>query len=111
MRVVYQVVKSGQPRAYADSEYVGRVVVEAQKWRPAGEGPWEPFGVSEEAARRLAFAFNARPEGPPLKNEAGFMESYLEYFRPVGEDTTVLSHSGRVSSSVWEWSIVTPFTD
>lgn len=112
MRVTYQVIRSGQPRAYADTEFVGRIVVEHQPWFPRGHEPeWKPFGVSEEVARRLAFANSVDGVAPPFRKDAGFLGSYLEYFVPISENTSVVPQTGRVSSSIWEWKIITPFTD
>lgn len=109
MRVTFITLRSGQPRPYADSQ---RIIQFKCEYLPWNKTEWEPWPIDEEVARRLAGAFNPLP---PVRSEAGFLGTYLDYFNPVDpkrlnnfdrEDST-----GVVRASVWEYRIVEPFTD
>lgn len=93
-RVVTNVVRSGQPRPYADTEHVVQLIFETFNGKD-----WELQSVTEEYARDIAAGLKCGYIGRK-KNEAGFFCTYLEYFRRVDE-----------TGAVWQFKTVSPYTD
>lgn len=101
IRVTGRIVSSGQPRPYADSATTAFVMFERHGW---GQKDFTPYPVTEEVARRAAsglmigYVPNTRAECTMP------FQSYLAYFRPVDP-----AEEGR--ADIWEFRVVTPFTD
>lgn len=112
MRVTTTTIRSGQPRAYADSERVCRLTFEVAAWNDPND--WRQVLVTEKVARETA---EALPIGFTSKkrNEVDWFDSHLDYFRPI--DPKRRNHFGaedetaEPQASVWEFRVVTPFTD
>lgn len=113
-RVTTEILRAGQPRAYADSETVARVTFESTRWDSSSDRELHPSFLSEEtASRRLlglqcGFCERRRGGGHPL-------ETYLDYLRPVdGRPASEVIQYGdpdQIVASVWEFRVVSPFTD
>lgn len=115
-RVTFHVIRSGQPRPYADTEYVAQVRFEHKTPYTTEEkrNEWQSLMVNEQQARMAAQAFFGYM--PVTKNErGGWWESYLDYFKPIdgkhvdrfGRDNP----EGELRATAWEFRTVTPFTD
>lgn len=104
-RWTLEVLRSGQPRAYADSETVARVTFEYTPWN-SETGEFEPWPISEKSAREQLSGMRCGFVATP-KSEAGFLGTYLDYLRPV--DDRPEDPSGK--ASVWEFRTVHPYTD
>lgn len=87
----YHVVRSGQPRPYADSELVVRLQFD------------EP--VTEEQARAQAREASVGYTDVTKKDREGWWSRYLDYFRAL-EFSRDEKHFKE-----WEFKVVTPFTD
>lgn len=105
MRVTCETLRSGQPRAYADTIRHVRVTFELQNWDSRPEAPkWIPRkGVTEEEVRAIL---------PYMK--CGFTDFVYDrksdasaeaYFR------TRLDWLRKVSAGVWEFHTTSAFTD
>lgn len=112
-RITIETLRSGQPRAYADSEHVVRVTFEHTPWNDqsgefAPDYKQESYVREELASLRTGFT-------PKSRSEAGYLASYLDYLRPVDPKTAdELIPGGDPSQtlgSVWEFRVVSPFTD
>ena len=105
-RVTIETLRSGYrggwpPRRYADTECVVRVSFERVPWN-SKTGELEPDfigpAIAEQRLQGLQCGFTS-----VRKKDASFMQSYLDYLRPIDEQ------DGR--SSEWEFRVVSPFTD
>lgn len=107
-RYTVEVVKSGQPRPYADTIYHVRVTLEKrEEWR--GSTEWEPnAGITEEAARYIIGGLRCGFTDfiYPVRNLAGENISTTEdYYR------TRLDWIKETAPGVWEFHTTTAFTD
>lgn len=94
-RVTKTFLRAGQPRAYADSEYVGRLFIEI---RDSTDDEWRPAtfveSVVKETYAPLVHSFWKQKDDE--KRE--WWQSYLDYIRKEGP-------------GLWEVRIVSPYTD
>lgn len=120
-RVTFHVVRSGQPRPYADSEYVAMLCFECKTpYGPAEtRNTYLPQMVSEERARQAARSFFGYIDVTAKERKHG-LDPYLDYFKPV--EPKYIDRFGRECSSgelgdaelrasTWTFRTVTPFTD
>jgi hypothetical protein len=121
-RNTFTVVRSGQPRAYADTEYVARITFEhCSPYGPAEtRNMWQPQRVDEQRARAAARSFFGYID-TTAKERKHMLDPYLDYFKPIDagrvDRTGRIDRTGRESpdgvfvAAVWEFRTVSPFTD
>ena len=112
-RTTQEVIRSGQPRPYADTESVSQITFEMTSYKD--QNTFTKHYMSKEAAidmlkriRPYGFVENERDSKNPFA-------SYLEYIRPV-DPTSAASiipkgDPNQQVASIWEFKVVTPFTD
>lgn len=102
-RITTTIVRSGQPRPYADTERVVRLTFERVGYLSKN---WNEWLVGEKQARLAArgslVGFIDRQ-----KKDAGPFDSYLDYMKPLEPIET----SEEVRSAQWEFRVVSPYTD
>lgn len=99
-RVTGRIISSGQPRPYADSQLTAYVLFERYGW---ADKDFAPYPVTEEVARKAAAGLMIGYT-PTTKAEAPMFGSYLLYFKAA-------SKFENDRASVWEFRVITPFTD
>lgn len=105
-RVTIETLRSGYrggwpPRRYADTECVVRVSFERVPWN-SKTGDFEPEYLKQDTVERMLLGLQCGFTSV-RKKDASFMQSYLDYLRPIDEQ------DGR--SSEWKFRVVSPFTD
>lgn len=102
-RITTTIVRSGQPRPYADTERVVRLTFERFGYVSKN---WSEWLVDEKQARLAArgsmVGFIDRQ-----RKDAGPFDSYLDYMKPLGPIETLAG----MHSAQWEFRVVSPFTD
>lgn len=114
LRYTLKTIRSGQPRAYADSERVVQIHLENDDWR--NPGTLKPMYVDESRAKEIARQLPLSGFIKTLSHERGHgLESYLDYFRPLDATTSdkIIPHGDpkQTVASIWEFRVVSPFTD
>lgn len=109
-RITITVVRSGQPRAYADTERVVKVTFERDDWRKPSEtnlgAMYLNAKVAEEYISQLPLSgYVATRE----KDRSHGLEPYLDYLKPV--NPVAISHAEEVTASIWEFRVVSPYCD
>lgn len=96
-RYTVEVLRSGQPRPYADSRYAARVTLEWQGMSGYKDknAPFVPWIIKENQAREYL-----------RKIPCGFTDA-----EPEGWWSTRLSYLREIEPGVWEFETITPFTD
>lgn len=105
-------LRAGQPRAYADSEYLSRLLFEMQDWRQGADGPFVPLGTIGEGLKKT-------PEGwPELHIEPnGMIYNRCKHFSgwaELGEGdwaSTRLVYIKQVGPGEVEWLTRAAYTD
>lgn len=107
VRITIDTVRSGQPRAYADSVEESYVLFETVPWnKPGVFEPWEvkshyndkPIGLDNIPSFLSQYVPALRM---PLRKDAGFLGSYLAAFGPVPSR----------GPGWYRYVVISPFTD
>ena len=124
-RVTIMYIASGQPRAYADSRTINRVLFEhtPPRWAPyslkevkADAVPWQPHYLDEQAAEISLRSVGGLGKVLWKKDIKHGLESHLVSITPI--DPKKAKDAGitwgdpeRMMSDVWEYYICQPYTD
>jgi hypothetical protein len=112
-RITVEVLRSGQPRPYADTEFVCRVTFEETKWNdPSYElHPW-PMTID------TALRYLEKVDGwvGTDRRSSGYLDTYLDYFimcEPIVTAADLIKYGDPNSkmSHIWEFRTVSPYTD
>lgn len=113
-RFTIEVLRSGQPRPYADTEHVARVTFEHTDWKTP-RGPFEPWYMTEDIAQDYLSIPGSGYVRATRKETKDWYSTYLDYVRPLDAKSASEVIDGgdpnRKVASVWEFRTVTPFTD
>ena len=106
-RIEAEVLRSGQPRAYADSECVGRITITYQISYGPKKGEWEPCSHWDKAWQTDALTLPDQPIRDLLRQcHVGFTDT-----PPADWASTRLDYLKQISTGVWEFRTVSPYTD
>lgn len=113
-RYTVELLASGQPRAYADSEYHVRIIFEWNGWNSKEPG-FVPCYVSEESARLFAKALPASGYTDKVAKDCEWYETRLDWFKAMDPKpaSEIILHGDpkQVLGSVWEFHTTSPYTD
>lgn len=109
-RITWDVIRSGQPAPYRDSEYVVQVTLE---FIPYGGEAWEPWFMD---AKQIKCTLRGIPGFVEVyRSDKGreWHQSYVDYIRPLDEKAYGNWQSGEVEmrASRWEFNVISPYTD
>lgn len=101
VRVTIETVRSGQPRAYADSVEEAYVLLEMTPWNNPNE--FQPFALGDASLDNIPRILSQYVPAlrTPLRKDAGFLGSYLSAFGPA------LSRG----PGWYRYVVVSPYTD
>lgn len=111
-RITVVPMRGGQPRPYTDTETVVQVSFEQVPWLGKNEDlTWVAWWITEADAREilpsLKCGYINRPRG------GNWYDSYLDYLKPRAPTTqkNLVTKEEEIRSWLWEFRVVTPFTD
>jgi hypothetical protein len=119
-RTTVEIIRSGQPEPYADTEYVVQVTFERTTYQD-GDQTFHPYFMAEESALRnlrKVDGFIERKRGERREGE-GYMDAdfatYLDYVKPIdhepGEVYAQENYLLGPLASIWEFRTVSRYTD
>jgi len=125
-RVTWEVLRSGQPRPYADTEYVVKVIFEHVPWNSKTKDfePWymDDDQAREELAKIPGWSSTTRGtwrnhylDSVKLLPWCNHFDTYLDYVKPLQVITAdlVIPHGDpkQEMAAIWEFRTVSPYTD
>lgn len=104
-RIEAEILRSGQPRPYADSETVGRITITRLQQYGPQKGEWAPCSSWDETWNK------DDTEDKPIRDllrqcHIGFTDT-----PPADWASTRLNYLKQISVGVWEFRTISPCTD
>ena len=114
-RVTIEVLRSGQPRPYADSESITRVTFEWVHMFLGGE--MQEDYMDEATVRSRLTRLGLLPDLPTRSERKHGLDGYIDYVKPIDPRVAkdVMPHPygdpTRTVGHIWEFRIVSPYCD